>query len=133
LKQEPAGHARAWRKHWTVPDRDNYETWEAPAISHISQRGAGAVWSPEVASQDPGLTLKGAVTRVGPRVVMPNTLRGWMKGAAIDAGLRPGATTVRACTVHELEGEIKELNSQRGSLGGPDGSSRGSVARRCRG
>jgi hypothetical protein len=36
LKQEPAGHAQARRKHWTVPDRDGYETWETPAISHIS-------------------------------------------------------------------------------------------------
>jgi hypothetical protein len=40
LKQEPAGNAQAWRRHWTVPDRDSYETWEAPAISHMSSRGA---------------------------------------------------------------------------------------------
>jgi len=36
LKQEPAGRAPAWRKHWTVLDRDSYETLEVPAISHIS-------------------------------------------------------------------------------------------------
>src|ERR1035437_10340524 len=42
LKQEPAGHAPAWRKHWAVPDRDSYERLEVPAISHISQRGPAA-------------------------------------------------------------------------------------------
>ena len=35
-KQEPAGRAPAWHKHRTVPDRDNFQTWQVPAISHIS-------------------------------------------------------------------------------------------------
>src|ERR1035437_3450254 len=48
LKQEPAGHAPAWRKHWAVPDRDSYERLEVPAISHISQRGPAALTSRHV-------------------------------------------------------------------------------------
>ena len=34
----------------------------------------------EAMSQDPGLSLNGAVIRIGPRVgVVPDTLRGWIK------------------------------------------------------
>ena len=40
---------------------------------------------------------------------MPDTLRGWVKQAAIDAGRRPGVTTAEASRVKELEREVKEL------------------------
>ena len=64
----------------------------------------------EAMSQDPALSLNGAVNRIGPRVgVVPDTLRGWMKQAAIDAGRRPGITTMEASRVKELEREVKEL------------------------
>lgn len=61
-------------------------------------------------SEDSSLTLNGAVKRIGPRVgVVPDTLRGWVKQAAIDAGQRPGVTTAEASRVRELEREVKEL------------------------
>ena len=61
-------------------------------------------------SEDPALTLNGAVIRIGPRVgVVPDTLRGWVKQTAIDAGRRPGVTTAEASRVKELEREVKEL------------------------
>jgi len=51
-----------------------------------------------------------AVIPIGTRVgVVADTLRGWVKQAAIDAGLRPGVTTVEASRVKELEREVKEL------------------------
>ena len=64
----------------------------------------------ESMSEDSSLTLNGAVKRIGPRVgVVPDTLRRWVKQAAIDAGQRPGVTTVEASRVRELEREVKEL------------------------
>ena len=64
----------------------------------------------ESMSEDPALTLNGAVNRIGRRVgVVPDTLRGWVKQAAIDAGQRPGVTTAEASRVKELEREVKEL------------------------
>jgi transposase len=51
-----------------------------------------------------------AVNRIGPRVgVVPDTLRGWVKQADIDAGKRPGTATGEAMRVKELEREVKEL------------------------
>ena len=53
----------------------------------------------EAREQDPELSLNAAVKRIGARVgVNPDTLRGWCKQAAIDAGERPGTTTVDAAT-----------------------------------
>jgi hypothetical protein len=49
----------------------------------------------EARVEDPDLSLNAAVLRIGPRVgVNPGTLRGWCKQAAIDAGERPGTSTV---------------------------------------
>ena len=63
----------------------------------------------ESMSEDSPLTLNGAVRRIGPRVgVVPDTLRGWVKQAATDAGRRPGVTTVEASRVRELEREVKD-------------------------
>lgn len=48
----------------------------------------------EARQQDPGLSLNQAVKRIGERVgVNPDTLCGWRKQAAIDAGELPGTTT----------------------------------------
>lgn len=41
--------------------------------------------------------------------VVPDTLRSWMKQAAVDAGDRPGVSTVEASLVNELESEVREL------------------------
>ena len=64
----------------------------------------------EACAEDAGLSLNRAVLRIGPRVgVVPDTLRGWIKQTAIDAGHRPGVTTMEASRVKELEREVKEL------------------------
>jgi len=50
------------------------------------------------------------VLRIGPRVgVNPDTLRGWCKQAAIDAGERPGVSTADATEIKALRSEVKEL------------------------
>ena len=64
----------------------------------------------EAREQEPGLSLNGAVLRIGPRVgVNPDTLRGWCKQADIDAGRRAGTTTPDAARLKELEREVREL------------------------
>ncbi len=48
--------------------------------------------------------------RIGPRDgVNPDTLRGWCKQAAIDAGERPGVSTADAAEIKALWSEVKEL------------------------
>ena len=39
----------------------------------------------------------------------PETLRGWVRQARIDAGDRPGTTTEGARRIKELEKEVREL------------------------
>ncbi len=39
----------------------------------------------------------------------PDTLRGWVKQAQVDAGERPGTTTTDAARIKALEAEIREL------------------------
>jgi transposase len=64
----------------------------------------------EARAQDPGLSMTGAVERIGPRVgVVADTLRGWVKQARVDAGEIPGRTTIESVRVRELEGEVREL------------------------
>ena len=64
----------------------------------------------EAREQEPTLTLNAAVVRIGPRVgVNKDTLRGWCKQADVDAGRRPGVTTVEAGRIRELERENREL------------------------
>lgn len=64
----------------------------------------------EARSEDASLSLNRAVLRIGPRVgVNPETLRGWVKQAAIDVGSRPGVTTSESVRVRELERENREL------------------------
>jgi transposase-like protein len=53
---------------------------------------------------------KGACARIGGQLgVNPETLRGWVAQAEIDAGTRPGATTDQAARIAELERENREL------------------------
>ena len=64
----------------------------------------------EARKEDPELSLNAAVVRVGQRFgVYPDTLRGWCKQAAIDAGERPGTTTSDAARIKQLEAENREL------------------------
>lgn len=64
----------------------------------------------EAREQDPSLSINAAVKRVAPRVgVNPDTLRGWCKQAAVDAGQAPGTTTSDNKRIKELEHEVKEL------------------------
>ena len=64
----------------------------------------------EARAEEPGLSVNTAVRRIGPRVgVNPDTLRGWCKQAAIDAGRTPGTATVDAKKIKDLEREVKEL------------------------
>lgn len=60
--------------------------------------------------EDPELSLNAAVHRIGQRVgVNADTLRGWCKQAAIDAGERSGTTTSDAARIKALEAENREL------------------------
>ena len=64
----------------------------------------------EARAEDPSLSLNAAVVRIGPRVgVNPDTLRGWLKRADIDAGRRPGVSSGEAARVRDLEREVREL------------------------
>ena len=64
----------------------------------------------EARAEDAALSLNQAVLRIGPRVgVNPDTLRGWVKQARIDAGEAPGETTREAAKLRALEQEVREL------------------------
>lgn len=64
----------------------------------------------EAMSEDPSLTLNAAVKRIGERVgVVPDTLRGWIRRADIDAGRRPGTTSEEAASIKALQSEVREL------------------------
>ena len=64
----------------------------------------------EARKEDPDLSLTAAVARVASRTgVNADTLRGWCKQAAIDAGERPGTTTADAARIKQLEAENREL------------------------
>ena len=73
--------------------------------------------SSEALAEDPSLSLNAAVKRIGPRVgIVPDTLRGWIKQADIDAGVRPGRTTGDAATIRQLRAEVRELRRADGIL-----------------
>ena len=64
----------------------------------------------EAMAEDPDLSMNQAVHRVGPRVgVVPDTLRGWVKQARVDAGEARGTTTGDAARIKALEVENREL------------------------
>ena len=61
------------------------------------------------ARRDP-VTRPGALQRVGEQLgINPETLRGWVSQAEVDAGDRPGTTTGDAQRLVELERENREL------------------------
>ncbi len=64
----------------------------------------------EAMSEDPQLSLNAAVKRIAPRVgVVPDTLRGWVRQAQVDTGVRPGTTTGDAASIRELRAKVREL------------------------
>jgi len=61
------------------------------------------------ARKDPA-SRPGACARIGEQLgINPETLRGWVSQAEVDAGFRPGTTTSDAQRVGELERENREL------------------------
>jgi transposase len=61
------------------------------------------------ARQDPA-SRPSACRRIGEQLgINPETLRGWVTQAEIDAGGQPGTTTAEAARLGELEREVREL------------------------
>src|SRR5664280_2303275 len=59
--------------------------------------------------KDPASRLS-ACRRIGEQLgINPETLRGWVTQAEVDAGARPGTTTAEAARLGELEREVREL------------------------
>lgn len=68
-----------------------------------------ATWLAVEARQAPARKA-GALQRIGEQLgINPETLRGWVKQAGIDAGQVPGMTTAEAQRIKELEAEVREL------------------------
>lgn len=64
----------------------------------------------EAMKEEPDVSLNKAVLRIGQRVgVNPDTLRGWVKQARVDAGEVAGTTTGDAARLKHLEAEVREL------------------------
>lgn len=62
----------------------------------------------EAREQDPG--DRGVINRISARLgVGPQSLRGWVERAEIDAGQKPGTTSEAAARIKELEKENREL------------------------
>ncbi len=60
--------------------------------------------------EDLELSLNAAVVRIGQRTgVNADTLRGWCRQAAIDAGERPGTTANDVQRIKALEAEVREF------------------------
>jgi len=61
------------------------------------------------ARKDPA-SRPGAFTRIGDQLgINPETLRGWVMQAEVDAGARPGTTSGDSAKLTELERENREL------------------------
>jgi len=70
------------------------------------------------AKKDPG-SAAGACRRIGDQLgIDPETLRGWVQRAEIDAGTRPRSTTADAERLAELERENRELRRANAILRG---------------
>jgi transposase len=62
------------------------------------------------AKAEPGSGGQNVCRRIGEQLgINPETVRGWVKQAEIDAGTAPGTTTDQAARVAELEREVREL------------------------
>ena len=81
----------------------------------------------EVTSQDPAMTRNGMEIRIGPRIGdVPDTMRGWVKQAAIDGRYGSSVTAAYASRVKAIK-RANEILPFR-----PRVSSRGSSTRDCR-
>jgi transposase len=76
----------------------------------VPRGAAGSSGSAGVdAKAEPG-TAKDSWARIGNQLgINPETLRGWVAQAEVDAGVRPGTTTADAARIDELEREVREL------------------------
>lgn len=55
-------------------------------------------------------SLWAAIESIAPKIgCLPQTLLDWVKQSEVDAGARPGASTVEAKRINDLEREAKEL------------------------
>ena len=55
-------------------------------------------------------SVSGACRRIGEQLgINADTLRGWVKQAQVDAGVRPGVSTADAARIKQLEKENAEL------------------------
>src|SRR5690625_5771730 len=64
----------------------------------------------EARKEDPELSLNAAVIRIGQRTgVNADTLRGWVKQAAVNAGQCLGTTTDDAKKIKDHEADVREL------------------------
>lgn len=62
------------------------------------------------AKAEPGTSGKNVCKWIGEQLgINPETLRGRVKQAEIDAGMSPGTTTDQAARVADLEREVREL------------------------
>lgn len=83
-------------------------SWSQPNLRQSQLRERATRLAVE-ARQDPARKA-GALQRIGEQLgINPETLRGWVKQAEIDAGQAPGVTTAEAQRVKELEAEVREL------------------------
>jgi transposase len=81
------------------------------------------------ARKDPA-SRPGACTRIGGQLgINPETLRGWVTQAEVDAGGRPGTTTSDAAKLVELERENRELRRANAILRFDVGFLRGGAVR----
>ena|SRR5699024_9118081 len=64
----------------------------------------------DVLRDEDGTSGRGVFRRIGEQLgINPETLRGWVRQAQIDAGDRPGQSTQEAARILELERENREL------------------------
>jgi len=80
------------------------------------------------------LSLNGAVIRIAQcKGVNADTLRSWVRQAAVNSGQRPGTTTDDAKKIKDLEAEVLELKRANEIFWRRRISSRESSTRDCRG
>jgi transposase len=68
------------------------------------------------ARRDPA-SATGAIKRIADQLgVHPEALRGWVKQAEVDVGVRPGTSSGDAARIAQLEREVRELRRANGIL-----------------
>src|SRR4051812_7948025 len=82
----------------------------APRKNPLELRERSVRLVAEAMTEDPSLTINGAVKRIGPRLgVVPDTLRSWVKQSHVDTARLPGTTSTDAAKIKKLEAELREV------------------------